>query len=341
MTEPAPFEWYDYRALKSRNALISIVAGPPSIGKTFGMKLDRVTEGVEKERQVMWIRRNLTELRPAKEGFFDSIADRWPGFEFRVEGYAGQVKTDGGEWRTIIRFAGLSTSYQMKGTKFPNVDAIVYDECFAETGMRYLEDEIEKLRRLWITVNRGRVDRNGKAKTKLYLLGNAKRLDNPYFLEWGFDGKREWQKGRGTGGDVVLHLVDAAKYEQRVTKGIYGSALGDAQMSYAAGDYFIPDGGYVVDSRPPDSKPMATLVTLRGTFGLWEAADWSRMYVTIGALGSVEKPVVTFEPMAVIPGVVMADASHFVRKFARRYYRQGAAYFVTPGAVLAQQALAR
>lgn len=337
----APFQWYDYRAIKSRNALISIVGGPPSIGKTYGMKADDVVDAIRTGRQVMWLRRNLVELTHAKVGFFDSIAAKHPGFEFRVDGNAGQVRKDGGLWRTIVRFAALSTSYQMKGTEYPDVDTIAYDECFASPGLRYLTDEVERLRRLWITVNRSRVGRDGRAKTRIYLLGNPIELDNPYFLEWGFDASREWQKGKGTNGDVVLHLVDAAKYEVRVGETVYGKALGTFQTDYASGDYFLPDGGYVVDERPADSKPFATLVTMRGTFGLWQAANYLTMYVTPGPLADESAPVVAFEPHAVHPGVVLADGRHFVRRIARRHYRAGSMFMVGQAAMASRQALAR
>lgn len=334
------FEWYDYRALNSRNALISIVGGPPSIGKTYGAKLAAVRDGIRTGRQTMWLRRSLTELNPAKEGFFDSLAAEWPGFDFRVNGNTGEVKADGDKWRPIIRFAALSVSYQMKGTEFPAVDRIVYDECFTPPGGRYLVDEVAKLRRLWITVNRDRVDRSGRAKTRVLLLGNPERLDNPWFLEWGFSAEREWQKGHGTGGDVILHLVDAERYVKRVTESIYGRAMGDAALEYADGAYFIPDGGYVVSERPGDSRPIASLVTMRGVFGLWESASYDALYVTVGELAD-ERPRIAFEPLAVAPGVIHADARHPLARLARRYYRQGLARFVTPGAMAAQQALAR
>ena len=338
---PGPqFDWYDSRALKSRNALISIVAGPPSIGKTYRFKRDTVEDAIKTGRQVMWIRRTVVELTFAKSGFFDSIAPEHPGLDFRVEGNAGQVRTDGKDWRTIVRFAALSTSYQMKGTEYPLVDTIVYDECFAAPGGRYLEGEPERLRRLWITVNRQRTGKDGRAKTRLYLLGNPIALDNPYFLEWLFDGLREWQKGEGTGGDVILHLVDAAKYTRRVGETVYGKALGTSQLDYAGGVYFMPDGGYVIEERPGDSQPFATLVTMRGTFGLWESADYLKMYVTPGPLAA-QVPVVAFEPLAVHPGVILADGSHYVRKQSRRHYRQGSMFLVTQSATLARQALAR
>lgn len=336
----APFEWYDARAIKSRNALISFVAGPPSIGKTYRFKLDTVEAAIRTGRQVMWVRRTVIELGFAKSGFFDSIAPLHPGYDFRIEGNAGQVRQDGNEWRTIVRFAALSTSYQMKGTEYPDVDTIIYDECFTAPGKPYLTDEVEKLRRLWITVNRSRTGRDGRASTRIYLLGNPIELDNPYFLEWGFDGSREWQKGAGTRGDVVLHLIDADKYERRVGETVYGKALGTAQADYAGGVYFRPDGGYVVDERPGDSRPFATLVTERGTFGLWEAADYMRMYVTPGPLAA-DVPVVAFEPMAVHPGVVLADGRHRVRKTARRHYREGSMFLVGQAATPARRALAR
>lgn len=338
----ARFEWYDYRAIKSRGGLWSIVAGPRSIGKTYGKKDDRIRQAIRSGTQTIWLRRTHTELRPAKSGFFDAISGEYPGFDFRVLGDEGQVRMDGETWVTLIRFAALSTAHQLKGTEFPLVDEIVYDECFAEPlengePGRYLPDEVGKLRNLWITINRARTDRNGKAKTKVYLLGNVTALDNPWFLEFGFDTSREWQRS----GDVVLHLVDAKKYVQRVQKSMYGTALGTVALDYAEGSYFLPDGGLMVEERPADSRPFATLVTLRGTFGLWETPDGSAMYCTPGALAAQEVPVVAFEPLAVRPGVVMVDLQNYIRKNARHHYRRGSMFLVTPLAMAARQALAR
>jgi len=337
------FEYYDYKAINSRNALWRFVAGPRSIGKTYGSKVDSVKRAIRNGEQTLWIRRTRTELGPAKARFFDTIAREYPGFEFRVDGDEGRVKLDGGKEQTVCAFVPLSLADQYKGTEYPNVTRMVYDECYVKPGtnMRYLPDEVEALRQLWITANRGRTDRNGRAATKVTLLGNPYTLDNPWFLEFGFDGSREWQKGQGTNGDVILHLVDADRYVRRVTETIYGKALGTSIIDYGEGEYFLPDGGYVVDERPADSRPFATLVTLRGVFGLWQAEDSRRMFVTVGPLAAPEAPVVTFEPMAVRPGVPLADGQHFIRKESRRHYRRGSMFLVTQAAMLARQALAR
>lgn len=340
-TSPAVFEWYDYRAINSRNALWSIVSGPRSIGKTFGAKRDAVKAAIDTDYQTLWLRRSLTELNPAKAGFFDSIAPLYPGFDFRVSGNIGEMLMDGEQWKPIIRFAALSTASQLKGTEYPHVRRIVYDECFAELGMPYLTDELERLRNLWITVNRSRVDLSGRAQTKVLMLGNANTFDNPYFLEWDFDGTREWQKGHGTGGDVVLHLVDAKRYVKRVGLSTYGRVLGTAALGYAEGEYFLPDGGYVIETRPADSKPFCTLVTLRGVFGVWLSPDYESAYITVGPLAALELPVITLEPMAVRPGVVYAENKSFLRSEIRRHYRRGSLFLVTTGAMAARQALAR
>jgi hypothetical protein len=236
----------------------------------------------------------------------------------------------------------LSIAFQVKGTEYANADRIVYDECFTPPGGRYLEDEVAKLTRLWFTINNNRTGRDGRALTRIDLLGNPLELDNPYFLAWGFDGSREWQKGAVTGGDVVLHLVDPSKYERRITRSIFGGAISEADIEYAAGAYFADDRGLVVDKRPADAKPMVTLATMRGVYSLWEAADWSAMYIEPFPLAEgLGKMTVAFEPLAVGPGVVYADAKHFMRKFARRYYRKGGARFVTQHALASRQALAR
>lgn len=339
--EAAEFEWYDYRSINARNALWSIVSGPRSIGKTFGAKRDAVKRFLKTGEQTMWVRRTLTELTPAKQGFFDSIAPDYPGFEFRVDGTVGQIRTDGDDWQTIIRFAAVSLGSQLKGTEFPLVTRIVYDEAFIEEGGAYLSEEVSRLRGMWVTVNRSRTSSGGKAQVKVTILGNARDLDNPYFLEWDFDGLSEWQKGRETKGDVVLHLIDASRYERRVTKTIYGNVLGTVDTDYAEGKYFKPDGGYVVDKRPPESRPFATLVTTRGTFGLWLMPDYTKMFVTVGPLASQDVPVVAIELAAVRPGVVLAEPGRFIRNEIRHHYRRGSCFLVTQSAMAARQALAR
>lgn len=344
MADKAEYEWYDYRAILSRSALWSIVSGPRSIGKTFGAKRDAVKRYLANSSETLWIRRTHTELTPARSGFFDGVATLWPGFDFRVDGMVGQIRLeDTGEssdWRTVIRFAALSTSAQMKGTEFPQVDWIVYDECFAEPGQRELPEEVERLRNLWITVNRSRVDKNGRAKTRVLLLGNVTSLDNCWFLEFYFDASKEWQKAKNTAGDVVLHLVDAAKYERRVGETIYGKALGTLQLDYGTGGYFRSDGGFVVPERDPDSTPFATLVTLRGEFGLWRLG-YDKVFVTVGAVADKNVPTVAFEPLAVRPGVPYADKTTRIRREANRQYRAGRLFLVTPGAMAARQALVR
>lgn len=339
------YEWYDYRAILSRSALVSIVSGPRSIGKTFGAKRDAVKRFLATGRQTMWLRRNLTSLRPGKQGFFDGIAYLWPGFEFRVEGDDGQIRTDGDDWQTVIRFGALSTASQLKGTEFPDVDWIVFDECFAdeELGERYLVEETKRLVNVMITINRARVSmkRGGKSQTRILMLGNAISLDNPHFLFWGFDGTREWQKGSVTGGDVVMHLVDASKYERRVSKAIYGNILGTSVLGYAEGQYFRPDGGLVVPKRREDSKPFCTLVTERGVFGIWLTPDYQMLFVTVGPLADQNTPTVTFEMGMVRPGVPFAEPRKFIRSEVRRHYKRGSLFLVTSAAMAARQALAK
>lgn len=335
------FEWYNYRSIRSRDCLWNIVAGPRSIGKTYGKKLERIRVALRTGRAFMWLRRNLTELRPAKSGFFDAVADEYPGYRFRVQGDDGQVQMDGETWVTIVKFAALSVAYQLKGTEFPEVDEIVYDECFAEPKENgepgtYLPDEVEKLRSLWITVNRKRRDGKGRARTRVYLLGNVTAFDNPYYLEYGFTPEGgEWQRN----GTVLLHQVDADKYERGVEETMYGNALGVVASDYAGGHYFRHDAGLYVNARPADSVPYATLRTMRGTFGIWETRD--ALYVTAGPLAAPEVPVVAFEPMAVVPGVFLADPTHYIRQFVRTHYRRGSVFLVTAAASPARQALAR
>ncbi len=339
------FEWYTYGPILSRNALINLVAGPRSIGKTFGAKAELgVRDWLKNGQEFLWMRRTDTALTPAKFGFFDGIARKFPGFDFRVNGEVGEIRTDGDQYHTVCRFAPLSLWTQYKGSEFVRTTKMIYDEAFIEKGEHYLPDEVDAVREFWTTINRDRTRPSGLAECRVFLLGNPRELDNPYFMEWGFDESREWQKGRGTDGHVILHLVNPERYERRVDESIYGKALGTRLMDHATGKYFKDLGGMVIDERPADSVPFATLVTTAGIYGLWEDSKergFQNMYVTVGMLNSPEKPVVAFEKLAVQPGIRYADNKDYIRRNTRRHYGRGSLFYVGNTALASRPALAR
>lgn len=78
----------------------------------------------------------------------------------------------------------LSTVATIRGVDYSDVDCIVFDEAVAMLGEKPIKNEFQSFLNFYETVNRNR-EIEGKEPVKAFLLGNANRLGNPYFVGWG------------------------------------------------------------------------------------------------------------------------------------------------------------
>lgn len=79
----------------------------------------------------------------------------------------------------------LSTVATIRGSDYSDVDCVIFDEYIAMTNERPIKDEVNAFMNFLETVNRNR-ELKGSPAVKVFMLGNANKLMNPYFLEWHF-----------------------------------------------------------------------------------------------------------------------------------------------------------
>ncbi|MBQ1441944.1 MAG: phage DNA encapsidation protein [Clostridia bacterium] len=79
----------------------------------------------------------------------------------------------------------LSTFATVRGADYSDIDYIVFDEAIAMIGEKPINNEFTAFLNFYETVNRNR-EILGNPPVKCFLLGNANKLGNPYFLGWGF-----------------------------------------------------------------------------------------------------------------------------------------------------------
>ena len=166
--------YYDPHDLETFNSLFNFSIGERGKGKTYSLAKKRPIERFLKYgEQFIYLRRYKNELVTIGK-FFDDIKHEFPDNKLEVKGRT--FYCDG----NVMGFAfELSKGNMQKSTAFPLVQTIVYDEFILEKGfIRYLPNEVEDFLNFYETVARLRPN------VKVYFLGNAISLMNPYFIYW-------------------------------------------------------------------------------------------------------------------------------------------------------------
>ena len=168
---------------------IMAVTGSRGTGKTYGL----LKYVLDHDISFLYLRRLKSQLdecvADAKSNPYAKI-NQDTGSDVRVERRSGKVRftapvPDSNERRVIGYGAALSTMATIRGADFSSVNCIVFDEYIAMKGERPIPSEARAFRNLIETVNRNR-ELEGHPPVKIFMLGNANKLMNPYYLDWHF-----------------------------------------------------------------------------------------------------------------------------------------------------------
>lgn len=217
----------------SYNAPMTIAVGGNSIGKTYSFTYQGVKEFIKTGKQFGWIRRYAPELKKASSNFFDDLIehDEFPGYIFKTDkerGYIAKKPTGNAkpDWQVCCHFFALSMQGSYKGTAYPKIKRLIFDEYIREvkTPPGYLYDDIGKLMKLWKTVGRKRTD------CQLYLISNAVDLVNPAFLWLGITDEPKpgysWHNNK----TVLLHHIKDAAFAQSERDTLVGKVIAGTEL---------------------------------------------------------------------------------------------------------------
>ena len=202
-------DWYSLNKILTYNAYLNFILGGRGIGKTFSVKKYLLNKAYYENKQFIYLRRTQTELMEIdKDSFFTSelLEQVFKDYEMQeIETVRNSTKilfkcTEDGEekFHTIIisskkitidnrimcYFKSLSTWVKLKGSEYPDVWYIMFDEVLIDTASRntYLPNEVNAFIQLVSSVFRHRDNR------KIFLLSNATNYNNPYFNYFEFYG---------------------------------------------------------------------------------------------------------------------------------------------------------
>ena len=338
--------YYDGSKLWSRNALISMVVGGRSMGKTYwgkGLFIDRYLEHGE---QWVYLRRHANQLEEFRKDsgakLLSDISTEFPEHEMRVKGDLIQIRRKVAEeektknkWQTMGYLMALTSNMQYKGTSYDDVRYILFDEFIREarnrTVDRYLTDEVGTLYSVLNTIDRMR------DVVRVYMTANAGDLVNPYFMTWKI-GKPPEGFSRYQDGLVCLEYGGSARFAEHARQSRFAALIkGSTYEQFAIDNKFINDTPEFIATKPPTAKCRIGLSYLGKDYGIWRDMASGNAYVTDG----VPKNVPCFALMRadMRPNVVLLKRTEPMLRSWADLYRYGMMFFDSPMTKAAWQEL--
>ena len=270
---------WDY-LLKQPESFIAIV-GARGVGKTYGA-FKKLTSTGEK---FIYLRRLKSQLEqcgkpegnPFKKLNIDLDMNILPFssggiITFRENDKSGSIVSVG---------VALSVVANVRGIDFSDYNYIVFDEFISSDGERPIKNEFNAFLNFYETVNRNR-EIEGKPPVKCLMLGNANRINNPYFSSWHFmrtaikminTGQMVWRSEDRT--RMVVLLLKSPISEKKRTTALYQNANNDfIEMAI--------DNAFRTDETNIKSEPLKEYIHIVsvGEIGIYKHKTERKYYVS-------------------------------------------------------------
>lgn len=331
--------FYNFNRVCSYDAIITFVVGGRSIGKTYGMTKRVIKRAIKQGEQFMWVRRHKEEMQIARRTFFDAVKDEFPNYTFRVNGTmaeaakgipadfeampAGKQKEvlKNIKWFVIGHFVALSGAQKIKGSNFPLVRTIVFDEFILESGLtQYLPSEVKMFNNLYMTIDRKR------DTTKVFFLANSVMIDNPYFVHYDII-PDDAVKGIivKNNGALVVHFPEMADFKNEMFQTRFGQFLLETDpeyADYAINNQFRDNHKMMLGDKDRAADYLYTIETNKGTFSVWSKMFSRTVYVQAKRPRNGER-IFTVVAERMGDGKIYLERSNEVLAGLRTYWRHG------------------
>lgn len=295
------FKFYSSEDIDEKNAHYNVIFGERSNGKTTTILEKILKNWIENKEQGAYIRRYDDEIIGNKgEQVWSSIANerdlvsKWTDGEYQTIQYYGR-KWYLAKWdEKLSRYVkqsqpfcyafGINTAESYKGTSFPGITTILYDEFISRH--RYLRDEFVEFTNLLSTIIRQR------DTVKVYMLGNTVNPYNPYFDEMGLHNARKMEQD----------TIDV--YEFRT-----GEEEEDARVLTVAVEYTgTNERGKKSDTYFAFNNPKLSMITT----GAWELPLYPHAPYPIKPMDILEVFFVKFKDELIQGNIVLKDDDLFI-----------------------------
>lgn len=293
-------KYFNLHDILSRNAILNMIIGHRSAGKTYSFKEWSIKDWKKNGKEFMYIRRYKNEIDNVKDTLFDDIADKY-NIEVRCIGKkyeARNIPTDEDienlsdkelrkkyPWKTFGWAIALSQQQMYKSASWPNVNKMCLDEFIIENPRQhYLENEVNQLLSLYFTIDRNRGD------VRIILLSNSGFLSNPYFTEYDIKAKdimkSHWIKRKN--GFVVCNYYENEENSKELTNSNLGKISTDKYKDYAINNEFADaNNNFVIEKKPKGYSYVITITDGETKLDLYRSTGnnddvFNTIWVTIG-----------------------------------------------------------
>lgn len=282
-------KYYDWGETLSYDAPLTMVVGARGIGKTFGIRLQCVRDWLKDRSRFVEVSRFKAEQGEIVKGYFDRLEPLFPSLLFKVEGSRGYVahkpasEDEKPAWEVLCYFVAMTELQKSKRSTYERVRRIIMDEAIIEHSdrfHRYLPGEWEVLANLIDSVSRERPE--STVHPRVYLLGNAVDLINPYFEHMNIFSppKRgySWHMNKL----ALLHYVEDGEYgSAKQAKTVAGRMLAGSEAGQAAAfSEFSREYEGSIAKKPSCAKFQFAIRWQKRQWGLWLDEAEGRYYVS-------------------------------------------------------------
>ena len=290
-------DFYDWHKTLSYDADVTMVIGARGVGKTFGIRTQCIKDWIKDGSRFVEVVRFKNELSGVSDGYFNRTGDQseFDKYIFKTDARYAWIaekpleSSDGErkvkpEWHLIGYFIALSDAQRMKKRTFDKVRRIIFDESILEKSDRYhnyLPNEFGILANLVDTVSRERADTDS-LRPRIYLLGNACDLSNPYFAAYGVGTDLRFGYRWYAQKTFLLHYVDAGDYAAEKLEGTVAGRMmkGTSAAKVAISNEFVGVTNEFVSRKPSRAKFSFGIVCEGKEYGIWVDLQGGLYYVT-------------------------------------------------------------
>ncbi len=333
-------EYYDWHKTLSYDADVTMVVGARGIGKTYGLRKQCIFDFLKHGWRFVEVVRYKSEISDVADGYFDKLAlDKdFERYVFRTdtrymyiaEDVSGEKDERGRQvrpqWQVLGYFAALTMAQNKKKKTYAKVRRMIFDEAILENTDRfhnYLPNEYATLAKLLDSASRERKGEKGQIKPRIYLLGNACDIANPYFahyrvgtdLQFGY----RWYDHK----NFLLHYVKDDEYAmEKMTGTVAGRMLANsADGRISSLNEFQTVSEEFVSPKPKRANFWFGIVCNGKRYGIWSDYTEGFIHVTDTIPRGMEKRTYTLTMADSRTNYLMATkASKIMQSFQQLYW---------------------
>lgn len=273
--------WINWDYITDQKIPFVSVVGPRGTGKTYGL----MKWMIENKLKFLYLRRLKSQLDQCGKPEGNPFKKLNTDFGYNINPYnsSGTVSFRYGDKDGELAAVGVALSVvaNLRGVDYSDFQYIIFDEFIASDGERPIKNEFYAFLNFYETVNRNR-ELAGADPVFCYMLGNANKLNNPYFTGWHFmrtavkmiRGKQMvWRSPENT--RMVIMLLDSPISQRKADTALYKNATDDF-LTMAL------DNAFKTDETKIKSEPLKEFIHIVsiGEIGIYRHKTERRYYVS-------------------------------------------------------------